>query len=151
MTKTYLPYKTFEKSCRALDTPRLSAMRANIMTVRRVLATGQVPNEPTIAMWKGYEPALNLLLRTAIDQYILRGLSNNLPIPKVSGPVEMPWWVGLRAFHEAQRSLLVWEASDFYGPKWPHVDAAGTLYPWPVMPGGKPNPALTGNPEPDLL
>lgn len=152
MTKTYLPFKTFEKSCRNLDTPRLAKMRLDIITIRTVLATGQEPREPSIRMWKGYEPALNLLLRVAIDSYILRGLSNNLDIPKVGpGPVEMPWWMGRRSFHEAQRGLLIYQDPEFYGPRFPDTDKAACLYPWPYMPGSKINPAMNGGCAPDLL
>lgn len=151
MTKTYLPHKTFERSCRVLDTPRLAKMRLDIITIRTVLATGQTPREPSILMWAGYEDALNLLLRTAIDQYILRGLSNNLDAPKITGTPVMPWWMGKRAFHEAQRAFLVQQDFVFYAPRFPDAKPHHCLYPWPYMPGGKVNPAMHGAPAPDLL
>jgi hypothetical protein len=148
--QTFLPYRSFEESARALDAKRLGKQRVETIQVLRALT---VPGygwrrHPAAAMWAGYEEAvvrygldvcavwcetgrgdtcattLATDLRTATDLTTVRTQQ------ELDSAGELPRWLGDPAVHESHQSALVRKDPAHYRPLFPDVPD-DLPYVWP--------------------
>lgn len=149
--QTFLPYPSFTESAMVLDVKRLGKQRVETIQVLRALT---VPgygwrHHPAAAMWAGYEEAV---VRYGLDMcavWVGQGradtcattlaadLSQATRIANVRTQVQLeddgdaPPWLGHPDFHRSHRSALVRKDPEFYGPRFPGVEA-DLPYVWPV-------------------
>jgi hypothetical protein len=131
--QTFLPYPSFEQSMRVLDKRRLGKQRVEAYQILRTLSGISVGwrNHPAVRMWAGYEAALSLYLRTAIQEWIHRGCRNNMIIPSNPDKYILPHWFGSEQFHSAHRSNLLRKDLAWYSQfNW--IESPDIPYFWPV-------------------
>lgn len=116
--QTFLPYRSFQKSARCLDSKRLGKQRVEakqILNTLQHVSTGW-RHHPAVKMWKGYEDALEQYLREMIVEWVRRGNANSIPIPRKS-TYQAPPWLGWKRFHQSHKSNLLRKHPAYYGDK----------------------------------
>lgn len=131
--QTFLPLPDFEQSARVLDNKRLGKQRVEAYQILRVLRgiTRGWRNHPAVRMWRGYDPALRLYLRTVISEWVRRGFRNAIRVRSPKFRPDMPPWFGDPEFHAAHRSNLIRKDPDWYG-RFGWEEEPGLPYVWPV-------------------
>jgi hypothetical protein len=142
--QTFLPYKSFKKSVKALDYKRLGKQRVEAMQLLNALDyrktyipnTGARPgwiNHPATLMWVGYELALVYYQDLCIKEWIRRGYNNNMIIYGVKKKeVEFPPWVGNPEFHLSHKANLLRKDFEFYSKEFGTNINPDLPYVWPV-------------------
>jgi hypothetical protein len=149
--QTFLPFRDFTASARALDTRRLGKQRVEALQVLRGLT---VPGygwrrHPAVRMWTGYEEALVRYGLQVCDTWTVKGhrdtcavslrdgFRTRFPAAGIRGQEELaaagelPPWLGDEAFHLSHRSALLRKDPDFYATVFPGTP--GDLpYVWPA-------------------
>jgi hypothetical protein len=125
--QTFLPYPSFEKSAKVLDSKRLGKQRIEARQILYILRKTKGKkktgwrNHPAVLMWKGYENALEAYLRTIIDEWEQRGYKNNIRarffyqsktetivLSKFGGwEGRMPPWLGNKTYHRTHKLHLI--------------------------------------------
>jgi hypothetical protein len=128
--QTFVPSTTFERCARVLDYRRLGKQRVEAMQILRALEQGGGwSNHPAVLMWRGYEPALRMYLRTMILEWTARGYRNTMDIPRATRFRWPGWWTG--PIHRTHRSNLLRKEPDHYRRYWPTL-TDDLPYHWPV-------------------
>lgn len=139
--QTFLPYKDFAASAKALDNKRLGKQRVETLQILRAL-TGQSKgwvNHPATRMWRGHEVALCSYGVKICAEWIGRGFKDTCSekildiydaLP-VAASRDMPSWLGTEVLHLSHRSNLVRKDPAHYGAMWPYVPPT-IPYVWPV-------------------
>lgn len=130
--QTFLPYKSFEKSAKVLDSKRLGNQRneAMILLKSNVYGNGW-SKHPASKMWYKYEEALKLYINIVIGVWEAYGNENNWPqfIINWSNLVYPPW-LGKRKFHSSHRSALLYKNYKYYS-KFSWKEEPTINYYWP--------------------
>jgi Pyrimidine dimer DNA glycosylase len=121
--QTFLPYKSFEKSARCLDSRRLGKQRVEAMQILNVLSgrTAAWRNHPAVLQWRGYEGALLEYTRAMVEEWRRRSYSNDkldefvrrMSRRKLS--TVQPPWLGSRRLHDSHKSRLMQKEYSWYG------------------------------------
>lgn len=132
--QTFLPYRSFERSLKVLDSKRLGKQRLEAMQLVRSIEnpTGKGwMNHPARLQWIGYLDALKLYFNISVDEWVSRGYNNTMSKYDIPVEIEYPWWLGKRRFHSSHRSRLLAKDYEFYSKYgWKDDPTAG--YWWPV-------------------
>lgn len=142
--QTFLPYKSFEKSAKALDRQRLGKQRVEAYQILRILAGEQKSkawkNHPAVTMWRGYQSALALYAWEMCKEWKARGYKDTLQEKVVkyvdhdhlrNGWCPNPKWLGSRKFHASHRSNLLRKMPKHYSKLgWKTPD--NLPYVWPT-------------------
>lgn len=145
--QTFLPYPTFARSARVLDTRRLGKQRSEALTVLRVLGipTYGWQHHPAVAMWRGFDTALLAYGLAVCDEWTARGHRDSVTgtlldlagglRPGSQGELRaaglLPPWLGRRAFHRSHQSALLRKDPAWYRRYFPRVPD-DLPYVWPV-------------------
>lgn len=159
--QTFLPYRSYVKSARALDNKRLGKQRVETLQILNVLTGNRIANpkddpdewvlgesakgwgnHPMTRMWQGYE--VSLLRYGLIVCHVWhneRGFRDTCAakmrfiMPEVTmsqiNQATPPPWLGRDDFHWSHQGNLVRKDPDFYGEKFPGMKPSDT-YIWPV-------------------
>lgn len=150
--QTFLPYRDFTASARALDPRRLGKQRVEALQVLRGLT---VPgygwrHHPAVRMWTGYEEALVRYGLQVCRRWTLQGhrdtcaaslrddFSAHFPRAaairsqeELAAAGELPPWLGEAAFHRSHRSALLRKDPAFYAAVFPDIPT-DLPYVWPA-------------------
>jgi len=107
--QTFLPYPNIRPSVASLTDDQLCRQRVD---AKKILSTLEGKSKthrhhPAVKMWNGYDELLKGYLAGSIYEWISRGHSNNMEIPKFdSFKFKLPlWWGGY--IHRTHKSLLI--------------------------------------------
>lgn len=137
--QTFLPFESFSRSARVLDSPRLGKQRVETLQILRALVVPDYgwQSHPATRMWMGYVPALASYGLAMTDEWVARGFADTVReqllefAPEAaSDVVPRPPWLGGEAFHEGHRSNLLVKDPEFYAELFPGTPA-GLPYVWP--------------------
>ena len=134
--QTFLPYPNFEQTAKCLDWRRLGKQRLEAKQILDILLNRTNKkgwrHHPCVAMWRGYELALQEYYNTILREWISRGYNNNMYFEFVtyhndkdyairirSDPREhpefcLPPWLN-EQFCASHRSNLLRKDSKWYG------------------------------------
>ncbi len=132
--QTFLPYPDFSQSVACLDNRRLGKQRLEAF---QILGTLQNPerrgwrNHPAVLMWRGYEDALRLYMKVAVQEWVRRGFRNTMELAAVPESPQLPPWLGDPAFHASHRANLLRKDPVFYG-QYGWTESPDLSYVWPV-------------------
>ena len=144
--QTFLPYPSFTRSARTLDTKRLGKQRVEALQIYRALTrpTYGWQHHPATKMWRSSEEALVAYGIAICDELRHRGHADTVRDtlvaefgrePRTQSELraigQLPQWLGRRAFHRWHRSKLVAKDPAWYGPRFPGVPP-GLPDAWPV-------------------
>ena len=131
--QTFLPYADFQKTAEVLDYKRLGKQRVEAFQILNILegktSSKAWVNHPAVKMWRGYEDALRVYLRTIIIEWINRGYKNNMVIPTEIAHYKIPFWLGNEKVHSGYRSNLKRKDPDHY---YSFSELPNLPYFWPV-------------------
>jgi hypothetical protein len=142
--QTFLPYRSFEKSARALDNKRLGNQRVEAHIILKILEKKRKSpdikiawgNHPAVLMWEGYEEALKEYYNTMVRVWKEKGFRNSMKLFRLSKNITYPGWLNSRKFHASHRSNLLRKNKEFYLQyKWTQPD--NLPYVWPVRKNSK--------------
>lgn len=139
--QTFLPYQSFHRSARVLDTKRLGKQRLECLQILDTLKHGGPwENHPAVLMWKGYRNALKVYMNVVLDEWEhVRGFRNDsfwFHDGVHALTTTMPPWLGDEDFHASHRSNLLRKDPIHYG-KFGWDEPSDLPYVWPsVMSGG---------------
>lgn len=152
----FMPLVSFQESVAVLDSKRLGNQRREVVAVQTMIASVRAAgvsspfvNQPLVAMWYGYEKALQLYLSLCIEEWVRRGFKNNMLYdhPQSLELAQFPQWRTNEVFHLSHREALVRKAyedednghpiaKDYdYRLRWPYISrerAEASKYNWPV-------------------
>jgi hypothetical protein len=147
--QTFLPYASFGRSARVLDTQRLGKQRVEALQILRALIrpTYGWKHHPAVLMWSGYEEALVSYSVAVCGEWRNRGHSDTcleqiiaesgIAAPRAQHALKaagrLPPWLGQRAFHRAHQSALVRKNPSWYRIHFPNVPD-DIPYVWPARP-----------------
>ena len=131
--QTFLPYPDIAMSLRCLDYKRLGKQRVEAMQLVDALTKGTGwRNHPCCDMWRNNINALKLYHNMSISAWVERGYNNTMvkyDLPK--GPIILPSWFGVKAFHDSHKSNLLRKQPRHYSQfNWDVPD--DLEYVWPV-------------------
>jgi hypothetical protein len=148
--QTFLPYRDFEASARALDTKRLGKQRVEVIQIVRALT---VPGyawkqHPAVLMWKGYEEGLGRYGLVMCDVWLELGFGDTCAgtiaadlaafgIPEIRTEAELaaagalPPWLDDETVLQSHQSSLVRKDPEFYRKHFPDV-RPDIDYVWPI-------------------
>ena len=133
--QTFLPYRDFEDTFRALDYRRLGKQRVEAHQILNILLdrteTKGWRNHPATKMWSGYEDALKLYYNLCIVEWTGRGYNNNMLMEKIIDPIMYPEWLGDESFHASHRSNLLRKDYNYYS-KFDWKELPNLEYIWPI-------------------
>ncbi len=148
--QTFLPYASFARSAKALDTRRLGKQRVEVLQIVRALTapTYAWKQHPATLMWQGYEEALGAYGIEVVAAWRARGFDDTceativedleaagIRVPRTQEELaaadELPPWLGDEAFHRSHQSSLLRKDPEWYGPQVPDVHD-DLPYVWPV-------------------
>jgi hypothetical protein len=131
--QTFLPYRDFLATAKALDYRRLGKQRVEARQILDIISNNKTEawsNHPAVNMWRGYPEALGEYSDCIINEWVNRGYRNNMEIIGAA-VASYPPWLGDENFHLSHRSNLVRKAPDYYGKIWPGIPN-DLPYIWPV-------------------
>lgn len=129
--QTFLPFADFEESARALDFRRLGKQRVEAQQILNALYYGGGwRHHPAVRMWEGYESALKEYRNVMIRAWVARGYRNTMVVDLPDAPIQMPPWMGERAFHASHRSNLLRKDPEFYS-QYGWLEPPDLPYFWP--------------------
>jgi hypothetical protein len=120
--QTFLPYRSFEKSARCLDTKRLGKQRVETLQILNTLAgkSSGWQNHPAVVMWRGHESVLIDYGVAICLEWLRRGYKDTC-LGKIEAfrevfakPSVTPAWLGKRDFHRSHQSNLLRKAPEHY-------------------------------------
>ena len=136
--QTFLPYKSFSESARALEYRRLGKMRVEAWQLLRAIQgiTKGWANHPAATMYRGYEYALCRYGLAMCDEWISRGYNDTMRSRFIAAMEDledtgMPPWLGDEQFHLSHQSNLVRKDPEYYGTLFPDVPS-DLEYIWPT-------------------
>lgn len=147
--QTFLPYASFARTARVLDTRRLGKQRVEALQILRALELEDYGwrHHPAVCMWRGYEDALAAYGVAIGREWIRRGhrdtcIAQIIELAPCGGALSpgelrerMPPWMGWRALHRSHQSALVRKEPEHYRPLFPHVpDNLPYVWPEPCSP-----------------
>ena len=147
---TFLPFKSFTRSAKVLDSKRLGKQRVEVFQILRVLRGETIGwrNHPAVKMWRGHEQALGMYGAAMCDEWTNHGYvdATKTKILTLSGYTPgttaiAPWWLGAPDFHLAQQSNLLRKKRDHYEQFFPFVPD-DLPYWWPDEETWKQDPRL---------
>jgi len=132
--QTFLPYRSFKKSARCLDTKRLGNQRNEAWVCLQTI-TGQSDgwkHHPAILMWVGYESALRAYGRAICNEWRRRGYNDTM-LERFDGPriYRKPPWLGNEEFHSSHRANLLRKNPEWYG-QFGWTEDPSSPYVWPT-------------------
>lgn len=135
LMQTFLPYPSFERSLRCLDSQRLGKQRLEAMQIlscHKGLMTAW-RNHPAVLMWRGHSQVLASYYNACLAEWERRGFRNiklsRLPVS--TRALNRPAWLGSRRFHASHRSNLLRKNPQWYSQfGWKEPD--DLPYFWPV-------------------
>ena len=134
--QTFLPYKDFHESMRALDSKRLGNQ---VYREALTLVKGGWQNHPASKMWRGHEHSLCNYALAGLDVLAERGKfyphhRDTFEAIKLTHPdTGTPPWLGNPSFHEAHQSNLLRKDPAHYGQfGWTVSDDLPYVWPKPV-------------------
>lgn len=140
--QTFLPYKDFEMSARALDYRRLGKQRLEAWQLLETLCgtPSRWENHPACKMWRGHLHQLCVYGMVICDEWKQRGYKDTMAerfegiyrhICRTTtlGRVDPPW-LGDERLHLSHRANLVRKDPYFYIPKFGKLESIP--YWWPV-------------------
>lgn len=136
--QTFLPYKDFKQSAKALDRQRLGKQRVEVLQLLKALAgeTKGWGNHPAALMWRGSERKLVEYGIVMCEEWKSRGYKDTCT-EKIAAYLALfadgkePVWLGDEAFHRSHQSNLIRKLPEHYAPQFSGV--SGELpYVWPV-------------------
>jgi hypothetical protein len=145
-----MPFPSFEKSAKCLDNRRLGNQRNEAKIILKTILDGDGgwKNHPAVRMWAGHPGALALYLKAIIQEWVARGFQNEAQKvvvengmikvwmtkrgrPRTISNVQMPPWLGKKAFHKSHRSNLLRKLPQWYKQfGWKEDDTLP--YVWPI-------------------
>lgn len=136
--QTFLPYKNFLDSARALDMKRCwkQAIEAHqIIDALEGKVTSSWTNHPAVKMWEGHVGLLkryfNSILYVCLHVHCINTKYTYYDLNTFD---RSPWWLGNEDFHRAMRARLIEKDESFYLEKFPHDKGFnGGKYLWPDM------------------
>ena len=119
--QTFLPYRSFEKSARCLDTKRLGKQRVETLQILNSLAGKSKgwQNHPALAMWRGHESVLIDYGVAVCLEWLRRGYKDTC-LAKIEAFRDIfphapnPKWLGRRDFHRSHQSNLLRKSPEHY-------------------------------------
>jgi hypothetical protein len=146
---TFLPYSSFDRCARALDTRRLGKQRVEAFQILRTLLgiSKGWKTHPAVLMWRGHERALADYGLAICREWIRRGYTDTVAGKIAALTADLPdtgrpAWTRSRRLHLSHRSNLVRKDAAHYGKFW---DIAPDLpYIWPATQSPKPQPQSRG-------
>jgi hypothetical protein len=135
--QTFLPYRSFERSARCLDSKRLGKQRVEAYQILDIIycknASTSWKTHPAVLMWIGHEEALRAYFNAVSREWIRRGYEHNLGLFKLRREeYEKPKWLTddyrLILSH---RSNLVRKLPEHYRKYFPNI-SPDLPYFWPV-------------------
>lgn len=137
--QTFLPYKDFERSARALDNRRAGKQRIETLQVLNTLFNPNAKgwrNHPAVKMWRGHEGALIRYGVAVCDVWIEKGYKDTcrekiLAYAAQARHQEDPSWLGREDFHASHRANLLRKDFEHYSQHgW--TEDPTMEYVWPV-------------------
>lgn len=133
--QTFLPYKSFKKTVKVLDSRRLGKQRVEAFQILNILLNRRKgkgwKNHPAVLMWRGHSNALKEYMNICIDEWVRRGHKNTMQREIIRGKVSYPSWLGDKHFHAGHRSNLLRKDKIYYG-KFGWKENDDLEYVWPV-------------------
>lgn len=142
--QTFLPYPSFVRSAKCLDTQRLKNQCNEAFIILRVLIDPLKPdgrprgwsNHSATRMWRGSERALASYIEACCDECLRRGVNYEGTRQKALRLVQRrrlkpPVWLGMRRFHAAHRSNLLRKRPEHY-TRFRWREPSTLPYVWPV-------------------
>ena len=138
---TFLPYPNFTESFKVLDYKRLGKQRVEAYQILNSLTNNSKgwKKHPAVLMWKGYEDALRLYLKTMIKEWVKRGYNNNMEIPDIQNisDIQFPPWYYWRHLHLSHKCSLLRKNKEYYSDKFNLTDKEKPYmnygYVWPTL------------------
>ena len=133
--QTFLPYKDFKRSFRALDYRRLGKQRVEAFQILNIILNRVESRgwrkHPAVLMWLKYPNALKRYFNESIVEWESRGYKNNMKLEVIRGKTVYPDWLGNKDFHAAHRSNLLRKDCNYYSRfKWKEKN--NLPYIWPI-------------------
>lgn len=142
--QTFLPYASFRRTARVLDSRRLGKQRVEALQILRALEIEDYgwKSHPVVRMWRGYTEALVTYGATMVAEWSARGFGDTCLCQMVEFAPRarsqralaeagaLPSWLGDRALHRSHRSVLVQKDPGYYRPRFPGVPE-DLPYVWP--------------------
>lgn len=128
--QTFLTDRDWEITARQLDYRRLGKQRVECKQilkalgffvgddgklVRSILPSKGWANHPCTKMWLGYHDALAQYQRVMIREWISRGYSNTMIVPKLERIYKLPRWIEDERVYASHRSNLLRKLPEHYG------------------------------------
>lgn len=151
--QTFLPDRSFVSSMEYLDSARLGKQRIEAAQILEILLDQPIlpksmqckahfdrsfsnwTRHPAVLMWKGHEEWLKLYLDCCVGEWLFRGFTNAINVPKYDTDSQPhPKWWGFEAFHKSHRSNLIRKCRDHYAKYWPD-EIPNLPYFWPTKEG----------------
>lgn len=129
--QTFLPYKDFYQSARALDDKTLDKQRVDTMQIMSALMklrfhtnTANIPwaQHSATKMWRDYEHALLIYQEAICNEWVRRGNRDGM-LDKTADlllgqpgfqMIGDPPWLGLKRLHSSHRANLLYINYDYY-------------------------------------
>ena len=116
--QTFLPYADFEESAKVLDYRRLGKQRVEGMQIINAIENPNPQgwkNHPITIMWTPYTNCLKHYTNIIIREWINRGYNNNMKLYDiVIHEMDIPHWLGKKAFHSSHRANLLRKDYEYY-------------------------------------
>ena len=148
--QTFLPYRDFEASARALDAKRLGKQRVEVIQIVRALTRPGYgwASHPAVLMWQSHEEALGRYGLATCDVWLELGFGDTCAATiaedlqafgvtgirtqaELEGAGALPTWLDDERVLRSHQSSLVRKDPEFYGPRFPGVPG-DIEYFWPV-------------------
>jgi hypothetical protein len=137
--QTFLPYRNFQKTAKALDRQRLGKQRVEAWQILQAITNKDYgwQNHPAVKMWRGYEVALSEYGIDVCKEWIDRGYKDTLLerfedfFIQQDIPVEYPDWLGHEIFHSKHRGTLLYKNYEWYS-QFGWTETPLYEYFWPV-------------------
>lgn len=134
LMQTFLPYKSFVESAKALDYRRLGKQRVEAMTMWKTICGHHEAWKfhPCTKMWGPYPDALALYFNTICAEWESRDYINNMKRIAVDhNKLKYPPWLGHEDFHRSHRAALLYKDFEYYS-QFGWIEKPQIKYLWPV-------------------
>lgn len=128
--QTFLPYRSFAKTARALDNRRLGKQRVEVLQILNALTGKRLGwrHHPAVKMWRGHEDMLVLYGLIISREWQRRGHDDTC-FGKIGAFLEgrtlkrsLPPWLGEPIVHRSHQSVLARKDPLHYAPQFGDVD-----------------------------
>lgn len=131
VVQTFVPFKCYVKSAKALDRARLGKQRVECIQILNCLSPEYDKegwkNHPAVKMWKGHEGALARYGLACVEEWVSRGYRDFKCRPQLQAYADsykdetQPEWFGDDRVHLSHKSNLLRKDPKHYGPLFPDV------------------------------